>query len=122
MFTVQEDDAQKFDHPPKKILVTGASGSGKTTLAEKLMRSSARASNSSLITTGNSLPGSESSRCAAPACWMKQWPRGWVCYDPSEDFEDDFPKGLQFFCAYVLAPVEAASRSASSFTAMKSIF
>ncbi len=95
---------QKFDHPPKKILVTGASGSGKTTLAEKLMRSE-RARLKFVFDHD----GQFSSRFGVePVCGSGLLDEavakgGWVCYDPVEDFEDDFPKGLQFFCAYILA-------------------
>jgi molybdopterin-guanine dinucleotide biosynthesis protein len=95
---------QKFDHPPKKVLITGGSGSGKTTLAEKLMR--AEKARWKFVYDHD---GQYSSRFGVEAVSRSGdldeavARGGFVCYDPVEDFEDDFPKGLQFFCAYILA-------------------
>ena len=95
---------QKFDHPPKKVLVTGGSGSGKTTLAEKIMRE--EKARFKFIYDHD---GQFSSRFKVPSvCTAGQLDEavaktGWVCYDPVEDFEDNFPLGLEFFCDYVLA-------------------
>lgn len=93
---------QKFDHPPDKRLITGGSGTGKTTLAEKLMsKESAR------LKFVYDHDGQFASRYDHDAVNASQLDEavakgGWVVFDPAEDFESDFGKGLEFFCDYIL--------------------
>jgi hypothetical protein len=95
---------QKFDHPPQKVLVTGGSGTGKTTLAEKLMR--AEKARYKFVFDHD---GQFASRfghdavCGSAGLEERTARGGWIVYDPVEDFEDNFPRGLEFFCDYVLA-------------------
>jgi nicotinamide riboside kinase len=95
---------QKFDHPPKKVLITGGSGTGKTTLAEKIM--SREKSRLKFIYDHD---GQFSSRFGHDLCDSadgldEQVARGgWVIYDPVKDFEDNFSVGLEFFTDYILA-------------------
>ncbi len=94
---------QKFDHVPQKILVTGGSGTGKTTKAEKLMRQEKARwkfvydHDGQFASRFGYDPVNSAGLDAAVA------KGGWIVFDPADDFEDDFSKGLDFYSDYILA-------------------
>ncbi len=94
--------SQKFDHPSYKVLVTGTSGTGKSTLLQKLL-----AKEKAQWKYVYDHQGEFSQRWKIPSVSNaddleeKNLRKGWVIYDPVNDFAGKAPSGFDFFCQYV---------------------
>ena len=102
---------QKFDHPSKKVLVTGVSGTGKTTLFEKLIRKE-KAKWKFIFDH----QGEFSARFGKPGAVTisdlceQTGAGGWVVFDPIQFANETGPDGerrglpgaFAFFCAFVM--------------------
>jgi len=93
---------QKFNHPSYKVLITGTAGTGKTTLFEKLVRAE-KAQWKFVFDHQGEFAG----RFRVPSVTNiddledKTFRKGWVVYDPADDFPGKSADGFVFFCEYV---------------------
>jgi energy-coupling factor transporter ATP-binding protein EcfA2 len=99
--------SQVFDHPSYKVLVTGTSGTGKSTLLESLVRRE-RAQWKFVYDH----QGEFAARWKLPAVRtaeeleQKTLLKGWVVYDPVQDFPGRAAEGFDFFCEYIFAAAQ----------------
>ena len=92
-----------LNHPPNKVLVTGQGGTGKSTFWTRYILNSKHDYH---FIFDNELEFVQ--RCApylnatgSPEGLDAQLETGWVIYDPTEMFDEDFEAAFNFFCDWV---------------------
>lgn len=90
-------------HRPIKTVITGKSGSGKTSYFQRLIENGFQSYWKTVFLYD--WQGEMSERLNISPCFsIEQLPEalktGFVCYDPSQDFEDDYENGLDFFAKW----------------------
>lgn len=96
----------QLDHPLGRYVIVGQSGSGKTTWAARYLANTAARCRFIWDPEGEWAARFGLSPCRSGADMDSAAPFGWVCYDPSHEFEDE-EKALDCFAEWCM---EAGAR------------
>jgi energy-coupling factor transporter ATP-binding protein EcfA2 len=94
-------NVQVYDHPSKKVLITGTSGTGKTTLLEKLLRKEKARYKFVFDHQGEFAHRFKVEPCYGPENLCEAVAAGgWVCFDPVQMYPGKTPEAFSFFCDF----------------------